>query len=55
MPLDPHTESDIDLDLYAENQDRSDRVWPEPDLSILDDRRGTLPEFPVDAVPALAD
>src|SRR3954471_10405291 len=29
--------------------------WPEPDLSILDDRRGNLPEFPLDTMPVLAD
>jgi hypothetical protein len=30
----------------AENERADD--WPDPDLSILDDRRGELPDFPVD-------
>src|SRR5262249_40226892 len=27
--------------------------WREPDISILDDRRGDLPEFPLDVVPSV--
>ena len=29
--------------------------WADPDLSILEDRRGTLPLFPVDTMPALSE
>src|SRR5262245_40919516 len=28
------------------------RAWNEPDWSLLDDRRGSLPPFPVDTLPA---
>ena len=30
-------------------------AWHDPDISILDDRRGTLPPFPVEALPAWAN
>jgi hypothetical protein len=52
MKIDSHTAPHADLDRYAETTAQG---WPEPDFSLLDDRRGTLPNFPVDALPALAE
>ena len=36
-----------------QNQRRSTGSWEDPDSSILDDRRGDLPEFPCETLPAL--
>ncbi len=35
-----------------EKQEKTDgdAEWPEPDWSLLDDRRGTLPDFPLDVL-----
>jgi hypothetical protein len=55
MPLDPNIATDDELDQCAEYEDGAGHSWPDPDLSILEDRRGTLPEFPVDIMPAFAD
>jgi hypothetical protein len=30
----------------------SNHCWEEPDPSLLDDRRGDLPEFPIEALPS---
>jgi Protein of unknown function (DUF3987) len=32
------------------NDTASDQVWDDPDWSLLDDRRGDLPNFPLDAL-----
>src|SRR5205085_119522 len=37
---------------HRKNGHGAGHSWDEPDWSILDDRRGNLPEFPVDALPA---
>jgi hypothetical protein len=38
------------VDANAANSSESIHSWEEPDPSILDDRRGELPEFPLDAL-----
>jgi Protein of unknown function (DUF3987) len=37
-----------------QSHERNDRAhsWDDPDWSILDDRRGNLPDFPIDTLPA---
>jgi hypothetical protein len=40
---------------YGSQQDQDRRAihsWNDPDCSILDDRRGELPDFPIDTLPA---
>jgi hypothetical protein len=52
-----HTRAELD-DLVAATVDwtSAPETWPDPDWSILDDRRGHLPDFPVDVVsPACRD
>ena len=42
-----------DQESRQQNQRRSTGSWEDPDSSILDDRRGDLPEFPCETLPAL--
>jgi hypothetical protein len=46
-------EADADLSVRAHNQHSGPEAlhtWESPDWSILDDRRGELPDFPLDCV-----
>jgi hypothetical protein len=42
----------LDNDVLGINTCATDK-WNDPDRSIIDDRRGELPEFPIDSLPAL--
>jgi Protein of unknown function (DUF3987) len=48
----PSTNSDAYSDSYRkddqQDQQNIESRWDDPDISILDDRRGTLPEFPLE-------
>ena len=39
----------------ASASENTGHSWDDPDMSILEDRRGTLPPFPVDTLPALSE
>ena len=41
------TESGVNREAHDRAHGHSETEWPEPDWSLLDDRRGTLPDFPV--------
>ena len=49
---DDRAETKGDQESRQQNRRRSTGSWEEPDSSILDDRRGTLPEFPCETLPA---
>lgn len=41
---------DSDDECRTDNLHQNSHSWPDPDWSLLDDRRGSLPEFPIDAL-----
>jgi Protein of unknown function (DUF3987) len=45
------TKDSSDDDQKGQDERGADHNWVEPDWSILDDRRGDLPEFPIDTLP----
>jgi Protein of unknown function (DUF3987)/Bifunctional DNA primase/polymerase, N-terminal len=46
----PSREKTKQTDSVASDSPNTQRDWSDPDWSILDDRRGELPEFPIDAL-----
>jgi hypothetical protein len=41
---------DSDVESRVDNSHENCHSWPDPDRSLLDDRRGSLPEFPIDTL-----
>jgi Protein of unknown function (DUF3987) len=41
---------DSDVESRVDNSRENCQSWPDPDRSLLDDRRGSLPEFPIDTL-----